>query len=187
MALDQCQTRLACGTALDALVDQVTEQEHPLDGAHQAACAHCQAALVALREAWDELQSFAGQPVVVPAGLSRRIMARIRALVSRWPSAAVLDGGRGETRISEWVLAQVAHRTALAVPGVVLASALSVIIDPADRTRVSCSLRLAITYGPAIDALTSAVREQVSQRVGAQTGVSVTRVDIAVADLLSGA
>lgn len=66
--LGNAQAVLACGVALDLLVDQVAEHAHPPDTAHQASCPHCQAALAALGEAWGELQFFARQPVSVPAG-----------------------------------------------------------------------------------------------------------------------
>lgn len=186
MTLKESQV-LACGVSLDALVDQITEHERPVAAAHQAGCQHCQAALGALKETWGELQGFAAQPVVVPAGLGERVMARIRVLVARWGGAAVLTGPGGETRIGEWVLAQIARRAALTVPGVVFASALRVAVDPADRRRASFSLRLAITFGPAIDALSAAVREQISSHLSAQTGVRVAVVDIAVEDVVSGA
>lgn len=126
------------------------------------------------------------QPVTVPPGLGARVMARIRALVALWGAAAVLGGPGGETRIDQSVLARVARRAALAVPGVVLASALGVAVDPADRRRVSLNLRLAITFGPAIDALGAAVREQVSKHLNTQAGVQVIDVDIAVEDVVSG-
>jgi len=187
VALDGSEMSLACGVSLDALVDQITEPRHPADTSHLAGCPHCQAALVALGEAWEELQSFAAQPVVVPAGLGARIMTRVRGLVARWGDTAVLTGSGGETRIGESVLAQIARRAALTVPGVVIATALGVAVDPADRGRVSFSLRLAITFGPAIDALSVAVREQISHHLRTQTGVRVADVDIAVEDVVSDA
>lgn len=188
MALEEARASLACGVTLDLLVDQVTtKQQRPVDAAHQASCAHCQAALVALREAWGELRCFARQPVAVPPGLSERIMTHVSALRSRWGDGAVLAGERGETRIGERVIARVARGAALAVPGVALASALGVIVDPASRDQVRLRLRLTITFGPAVDALADAVRAQVSQQVSAQTGTRVAGVDIAVEDLIAGA
>lgn len=184
MALSEAQERLACGTPLDALVDQVAERDEPRDAAHQVGCAHCRAALVALGEAWGELQAFAAEPVVVPPGLRERIMTRIRALVERMVESAVLSGPRGRTLVSERVVRQVARRAALAVPGVVLAGGLGMTMDHADRGRVRVSLRLAIAFGPAIDALAATVRAQVSQHVSAQTGVRVAGVDIAVDDVV---
>ncbi len=185
MALEDTPMRLDCGVSLEALVDQVAEHQPAVDPAHQAACEHCQTALLALGETWGELGSLAQQPVRVPPDLSKRIMVRIRTLVTRWSGAAILAGGRGETRVSDSVLAQVARRAALAVPGVALATSLGVLVDPADRSRVRVSMRLAITFGPAIDALTSAVRAGISRQVITQTGVRVSGVDIAVEDLVS--
>ena len=126
MALDDPQGVLTCGTPLDALIDQVTEHYTPVDAAHQASCRHCQAALVALGEAWGEVQAFARQPVPVPAGLTEWIVSRIRALIARIGDAVVLTGARGETRVSERVVGRAARAAALSVPGVVLPSALRI-------------------------------------------------------------
>ena len=184
MALDDPQGVLTCGTPLDALIDQVTEHYTPVDAAHQASCRHCQAALVALGEAWGEVQAFARQPVPVPAGLTEWIVSRIRALIARIGDAVVLTGARGETRVSERVVGRAARAAALSVPGVVLPSALRIVVDPSDRGRVRLGLRLVIAFGPSIDALADAVRARVSARVSAQTGARVSAVDIAVEDII---
>ena len=183
MALDEARAVLACGTPLEALIDQVAEDHTPPD-AHQASCAYCQAALVALGEAWGEVQAFARQPVPVPAGLTERTMRRIRALIARIGDSVVLIGARGETRVSERVVGRVARAAALSVPGVVLPSALRIVVDSRDRSRVRLGLRLVIAFGPSIDALANAVRAQVSARVSAQTGARVAGVDIAVEDIV---
>ena len=183
MALDEALGVLACGTPLEALIDQVAEDHTPADG-HQASCADCQAALVALGEAWGEVQAFARQPVPVPAGLTERIMNRISALIARLGDSVVLIGARGETHVSERVVGRVARAAAVTVPGVVLPSALRIVVDSRDRSRVRLGLRLVIAFGPSIDALATAVRAQVSARVSAQTGARVAGVDIAVEDIV---
>jgi uncharacterized alkaline shock family protein YloU len=185
MALDETQGVLACGTPLEVLIDQVAEGQTPLDGAHQAACVYCQAALVALGDAWGDLQAFAREPVPVPVGLSERIMSRIEALIARIGDAVVLIDERGETRVSERVIARVARAAALTVPGVVLPSAMWIVVDSRDRGRVRLGLRLVIAFGPSIEALADAVRERVGAVVSAQTGARVAGVDIAVQDIIS--
>lgn len=184
MALDDARGVLACGTPLEALIVQVAEHHTPVDGAHQASCAYCQAALVALGEAWAEVQAFARQPVPVPAGLTERIMSRIGALIARIGDSVVLIGARGDTRVSERVVGQIARAAALTVPGVVVSSALLIVVDPHDRGRVRLGLRLVIAFGPSIDALANTVRARVSARVSAQTGARVAGVDIAVEDIV---
>jgi uncharacterized alkaline shock family protein YloU len=184
MAIDDAQGVLACGTPLETLIDQVAEHGTPVDAAHQASCPYCQAARVALGEAWGEVLAFARHPVPVPAGLTERIISRIRELIARIEHAVVLIGARGETRVSERVIGRVARAAALTVPGVVLPSAMRIDIDPSDRSRVRLGLRLVIAFGPSIDALTRRVRGQVSARVGAQTGARVTAVDIVVEDIV---
>jgi uncharacterized alkaline shock family protein YloU len=185
MALDEAQGVLACGTSLEALIDQVAEDQTPPDAAHQAACAYCQAALLALGEAWGDLQAFAREPVPVPVGLTERIMSRIGALIERVGDSVVLVGARGETLVSQRVIGRVARAAALTVPGVVLPSALRIVVDPRDRGRVRLGLRLVIAFGPSIEALADAVRERVGAVVSAQTGARVAGVDIAVQDIIS--
>lgn len=184
MALDDAGGVLACGTPLGALIDQVADHQTPVDAAHQASCAYCHAALVALGEAWGEVLAFARQPVPVPAGLTERIMSRIRALLARIGDSVVLIGAPGETRVSERVVGRVARAAALTVPGVVLPSAVGIVVDPRDRGRVRLRLRLVIAFGPSIDEVATGVRAQVSAHVRAQTGARVTGVDIAVADIV---
>jgi uncharacterized alkaline shock family protein YloU len=184
MALDEAQGVLVCGTRLEVLIDQVAEGHAPSDGAHQAGCAYCRAALVALGEAWGDLQAFAREPVPVPVGLSERIMSRIGALIARMGDAVVLIGERGETRVSDRVIGRVARAAALTVPGVVLPSAMWIGVDPRDRGRVRLGLRLVIAFGPSIETLADAVRERVGAVVSAQTGARVAAVDIAVQDIV---
>ncbi len=171
-------------TPLEALIDQVAEDHPPPDAAHQASCAHCQAALVALGEAWGEVLALARQPVPVPAGLTEPIMKRITALIARIGDSVVLIGSRGETRVSARVVGRVARAAALSVPGVVLPSALRIVVDRRDRGRVRLGLRLVIAFGPSIVALANAVRAQVSARVSAQIGARVAGVDIAIEDIV---
>ncbi|MCA1698194.1 MAG: hypothetical protein LC790_04530 [Actinobacteria bacterium] len=184
MALEDAQGVSACGTPLELLIDQVTEDHPPVNAAHQARCAYCQSALVALGEAWGELQAFARQPVPVPAGLTERILRRVSALIAHVADAVVLVGERGETRVGERAVGAVARAAALSVPGVVWPSALRIVVDPRDHSRVRLGLRLVVAFGPSINALASAVRSGVGDRVGAQTGARVDGVDIAVEDIV---
>jgi uncharacterized alkaline shock family protein YloU len=176
---------LPCGTPLETLVAQITEGEDPTDPAHQAGCEYCQLAVRELTAAWGDVQAFAELPVRAPEGLSARIMTEIRALAARVAGAAVLIGGRGNTRIAESVLAQVARRAALGVPGVAVATALSAVVDPGDRRRVRFALRLVVTFGPVLEALADLVRAKVIRDVAAQTGIEVSGIDIAIEDLIS--
>lgn len=187
MALAETDGVLACGVSIDLLVDQITEHAEQGDRAHQVACPHCQAALAALSDAWGELRSFAREPVAIPVGLNGRIMAAVRKLVARWAGAVVVTGPRGDTRIDVRVVAQIARRAALSVPGVVLASTRGVAVDPSDRGRAGLSMRLAIAFGPAIQAVAAAVRFEIAERLSVDAGVGVDSVDIAVEDVVAGA
>ncbi len=192
MAIDDIRARLACGVALEELIEQVAEREPPRDPTHQSRCAYCRPAVHALGEGWRELRAFASEPVAVPAGLSEHIMARIKRLIATTTESAVLSGARGQTLIAERVLGQIARRAALSVDGVILASARGVTADPGCPTGarepadVRLSLRLAIMFGPAVDSLAATVRTTVSKQVRDQTGVGVSAVDIAVEDVILG-
>lgn len=188
MAVADLPARLPCGVSLDALVDQVAERERPSDPGHQSSCAYCRSALLALGEAWEELRTIARESVWLPDGLGEQIMTRIRSLVpaSAGPAGpAVLSGRRGRTVIGARVIAHVASRAAMTVPGVALASLLAMKPDPGDRQCVHLSLRLAIGFGPAIDELVATTRTEVSERVGEHTGLCVSAIDIAIEDVVS--
>lgn len=184
MAVADMPASLPCGVALAALVDQIVERARPSDPGHQSSCAYCASALLALGEAWEDLRRTAHEPVALPEGLGERIMIRIRSLAPASAGPAMLSAGRGRTVIGARVIAQVASRAALTVPGVALASLLDIAPDPGDRSRVRLSLRLAIVFGPAIHELLATTRVVVSERVGEHTGLRVTAIDIAVEDVV---
>jgi uncharacterized alkaline shock family protein YloU len=175
--------RLPCGAELDALAEQVAAQAPPADPEHQARCPHCTAALDALGGALGDLETYGRAPVAVPPRLTARIMARVHQLADTLTENLVLVGPRGETRISHRIVAQVARRAALAVPGVLLASAQTVTGNPGDPGRVGMTLRLVIAFGPSVDALAGAVRARVGRVLPRVTGAEVSAVDVVVDDL----
>ena len=183
MALNPAHDRLPCGVELDALVTQVADDVPPADGPHQARCPYCQTALGALRESWGDLRALAREPVPIPPGLTARIMRRVRHLAARVADTFVLATVHGRTSISHGVIAQVARRAALAVPGVLFASAHPAAGHPAEPARLAVALRLVIAFGPAADALAAAVRASVRRRVPRLTGAEITAIDVAIEDI----
>jgi uncharacterized alkaline shock family protein YloU len=183
MALAPGQDRLPCGTALDALVAQITDATPPPDPAHQAQCPFCQTALGDLRRGWDDLQDLARAPVPIPPGLTARVMTRVRSLARRAAGHVILAGPRGHTHISHDVVSQIARQAALTVPGVVFASARSTPAQPADAARLDLAIRVVATYGPALHALAAAVRATLRRQLPRLTGARAETIDITVADI----
>ncbi len=175
--------RLPCGVELEQLVIQVADGQPPVDAAHQNGCPYCQAALRSLRRGWDDVQALAHEPVLIPAGLTAQIMARVRTLARHLAGSILLGHPRGETRISHTVVARSIQRVAAAVPGVVFASAKPIPHDPPEPGRLSATIRLVVVFGPAIDALTRTVREALDRRIPTLTGAELSRIDISIEDI----
>ncbi|HLI60422.1 MAG TPA: hypothetical protein VKV21_12230 [Solirubrobacteraceae bacterium] len=186
MALDDAHAgSLPCGASLDDLIAQVTEGAAPLDRAHQAACRYCQTALEAIREAWEEFQAVARAAVAIPEDLTERIVARIQALVRSGGAGMVIDAELGETRVADAVLARLVRASAMSVPGVALATVRSAGEDPERPGSVRVALRLVAVLGPPIDRLAERVRERVFTDLETQAGAAVSRVDVAVEDIVA--
>lgn len=182
MALDT-NNQLPCGISLDTLLAQVADQLPAPDPAHQAHCAYCQTALRALQLSWSDIQTLSRAQVPIPAGLTARIMTRIRDLAHRAVRNVILVSPRGHTQISHDVIAQIARRAALAVPGVLFASAQPGPQQPADPAHINLVVRLITTCGPALHAIAARVRSTLSERVHAQTGADISTIDITFADI----
>jgi len=183
MALNPADDRLPCGVELDALVAQLADDATPADPAHEARCPYCQTALAALSRSLGDLHTLAREPVPVPPRLTRRIVTRVRHLAARTGHSYILATVHGHTRISHAVIAQVARRAALAVPGVHFASAQPAAGDPADPTRLAIGIRLVVAFGSPVEPLADAVRVSVRRRVPRLTGAEITTVDILVEDI----
>lgn len=170
------RTRLACGRDLLALVEQVSDGLPPAEPEHQAACPHCQGALARIRSTTADLRGLAAEPVAVPSGLARRVMARLRDEQAR---LALAPGERGRTSVNRAIVAQVANRAALAVPEVAFASA----GVGGGEGSVRIEVHLVVAYGPAVARVAGAVRERIARDVAALTGLLVETVNVRVDDL----
>lgn len=177
MALSDDRIRPACGADLQAIVRQVFEGAPATDPEHQRACEHCQRSLAALRALRDDLRSIAAEPVRIP-DLARQVLARLRRDATR---LAVSSPGPGVTTVTRSVVAQVAHRGAMDVPGIVLAS---VQVDGgADEAPLTLSARLVVAFGPVLDEVADVVRTRAAREVERLLGVSVGAVDVVIDDL----
>ena len=189
MALDDHASALAlpCGTLLDDLIAQITDEASPLDRAHQATCRHCQAALEAIRQAWEEFQRAARTAIAVPEGLAEQIMLRVRAITRSSGDGVVLLAREGQTRIADRTLGRLARASALSAPDVVLATIRHAGEDPDAPGSVAVDLRLVVRFGPPVRRVALDVRERVARALIAQAGVEASRVDISIDDLATDA
>lgn len=204
------EARLACGTALGTLIDEVADGPDPRRRAHERDCAHCQAALADLRALWSEVRELADETVVAPEGLASRVIATIRErgrtpghaalvldeVVPRLVEHARVEEERGTTRIADTVVARVAAGAAGRVPGVSSLSRLRPgdratawrrragaargVVVEVDGSRVTVGLRVTVDYGFPVADVVEGVREAVIEDVGALTGLFVAAVNVAV-------
>ena len=185
MAVSGNRDQLPCGVKLESLLAQVADGQAQAGPDHQADCAYCQTALRAMREGWEDVQVLARQPVSIPAGLTARIMARVGAIARRASDAILLGHPRGETRVSHALIGRAIQRLAARVPGVVFASARAVSADSPDPTQVSVAIRLVVGFGPTIERVAGTVRATLDRHVPSLTGAQLSRIDIAVEDLVA--
>jgi uncharacterized alkaline shock family protein YloU len=183
MALSPQQNELPCGVELETLVTQVADGATAPDPTHQTHCPYCQRALGDLRRAWGDVQTLASAPVPIPAGLTLRVMSRVRILARRAGDNIVLAGTRGHTQISHSVIAQVARSAALTVPGVLFASVRLTPGQTAAPARLDLAIRLVTTYGAPLQPVAAAVRAILRRRLPAVTGADVAAIDVVFADI----
>src|SRR4051812_40810026 len=107
MAMTPEPEQLPCGAELEALVMQVTDNQPPVEPAHQNSCPYCQTALRGLHHGWGTVQALTREPVPIPPRLTAHIMARVRTLARHVTGSILLGHPRGETRISHTVISQV--------------------------------------------------------------------------------
>lgn len=210
MEMSSRAERLACGTELGALVDQVAEGLSPDDLGHQASCEHCQAALAELEPLWGQVRELAREEVSVPATLVAIVMRAIRDqraeeqperlslddVIPRLVEHALLRDEQGTTRIADSVIANIVGRVVLATPGVRgldRAGVLPGVMEKGGGTggvnvkvdghRVSAHLGLVVDIGCVIPDVAAAVRERVVEALRRMTGLETVSIDITVEEV----
>lgn len=198
----QADERLACGTELGALIDEVADGPDPGRQAHERRCPHCQPALTDLRRVWGQVRELAEQDVNPPERLVARVIDAIRRqgppregtalaledVVPRLVRHARWREARGTTRIADAVVAEIAARAARRVAGVhdlARGAARTGVAVEVDGRRVTVGVRLIVDYRhpDGVSGVTVSVRDAVIAEVEALTGLSVAAVDVAVDDL----
>jgi uncharacterized alkaline shock family protein YloU len=176
---------LPCGTLLDDLIAQITEGTPPSDRVHQATCRYCQAALAAIRDAWDEFQAMARSVIAIPEGVVDRVMQRIRPLMWVGGDGVALISERGATRIAGRALARLSGASARSVADVAVATVLRAEADPERAGAVAVELRLVVAFGPPVAEVADRVRERVVADLRSEAGVETARVDISIDDVVA--
>jgi hypothetical protein len=185
MAVTDQAERLPCGVRLEELLAQVADGAPPIDEAHQSGCPYCQTALRRLHRGWAEVAQLAREPVNVPSRLTAQIMERVKVLAAQSADFILLGHARGETRVSHAVVVRVAQRLARTVPGVVFASAR---VEPHASPlpdRVDLSIRLVVSFGPALHRVADAVRKIMRRQLLSLTGTQLDQIDVRIDDISS--
>ena len=185
MAVTGQADRLPCGVRLEELLAQVADAVPPVDAAHQSGCPYCQTALRRLHRGWADVVELAREPVDVPSRLTVQIMERVNVLAAQTADFILLGHAGGETRVSHAVVVRIAQRLARTVPGVVFASARVEPHDPPLPERVDLSIRLVVSFGPALHHVGDAVRKIVRRHVLRLTGAHLDQIDIRIDDMTS--
>lgn len=190
--------RLPCGQPVAGLLSHVADGRPIPDPEHHRACPHCRAAVAELGALWEPVRALAAEDVRAPADLLSRTMRRVRELVSEgW--YAVIQIGDGRTRIAGRVVGAVARLAAEEVPGIALALGRGrTSSDTATRSvgaegagaavgvagsHVVVDVDVIIQMGASIASIAQVVRERIVRRVGTQTGLTTTEVNVRVVDV----
>lgn len=187
MAMNQ---QLPCGRDVDELWDHLDEAPD----AHQRDCEHCALA----RERFRALAALTGDlgrreqddpQLRIDAAVHDRVLAIARTEARRsrlLPLEAPGPELAAELSISEVGLGALVRARCDRTPGVrlrrVRASTASVLDDPS-RAGVALELQVSIGAGRVIPSVIAGLRESIIVDVDRRTGMTVTRIDVAVEDL----
>jgi hypothetical protein len=108
---------LACGAAIDELLEQAADGHAGQLTGHQRHCLHCQAALQEFSRVWAPVRRLAAEHVAVPATLKTAVASQIRKLIADVSYTLQLSD-TGAIRIAAHVVATIAREAARTVPGV---------------------------------------------------------------------
>jgi len=164
--------------------------------------------LTELTELWSPLHELAEQEVFAPPTLTTTVMERVVAIAANgWH--AIVRADQGVNRIAAWVVAIIARRAALAVPGVLTVSGVTVPpVDGLDENdvvfrrpqpsplqrqlaagvgvmgrHVVVDLEVTADDRTPLPALGHAVRRSVGELVPALTGLDVVETNVTVTDI----
>ena len=194
---------LACGAAIDELLEQAADGHAGQLTDHQRRCLHCQPALQEFSRVWAPVLSLAAEHVAVPATLKAAVASQIRKLIADvWYTLQLSDSGA--IRIAARVVATIAREAARTVPGVRVAFGRSIhspTTGPAGsaafrhhdphaaagvlgRTAV-VDLAIAAHYGSQLDAIAHEVQQRAIAELRAKAGLHDVTVNVTVDDVIT--
>jgi uncharacterized alkaline shock family protein YloU len=193
---------LACGAAIDELLEQAADGHAGQLTSHQRHCPHCQAALPEFSRLWEPVRSLAAEHIAVPATLKTAVASQIRKLIADvWYTLQLSDSGA--IRIAARVIATIAREAAGTVPGVRAAFGRSTHSAPArpagkatprrhphaaagvlGRTAV-VDLAIAAHYGSRLDAIARQVQQRAIADLRAKTGLHDVTVNVTIDDVIT--
>jgi uncharacterized alkaline shock family protein YloU len=193
---------LPCGADIDDLLEQVAAGRTDPDDGHQAHCPHCQAALTEFAALWAPVRDLADQPVPTPTGLVAGVMHHIEKLSQNvWYTLHLAD--TGAIRVATRVVAAVARRAALRVPGVRVALGRSSTTATAKATEAGTRLHrhphtavgvlgrtavvelaVTVTYGQSIPDVARHVQQRVTNDLRRDIGLRDVVVNVTVDEVL---
>lgn len=195
MAVTNDQPRLGCGR----LVDDVWATAEDPPTVHQTTCPFCQRARASLQQlavATDALSDHEDESPDYTPGIHVKdlVMQLVHVEVRRGQPIPLLNpdppGRPPDLTISEQAVLDVVWRAADALPGV-RARHCAVQLDPADQqpgqpATVQVDVDIAIVLVLSIPQLTERLRMQLTDQIGAETGLTARRIGITVEDLYDG-
>ncbi len=178
-------TTLPCGTAVDALLDQVQSGRAEALTGHQRGCPYCRAVLAHYAPIFAPLRAMARETVRAPRSTVDDALVRLGTRGPAQPPWVVGGADRGRTRVGERVVLACARRAAERVPGVRAALVRADATGDASGEASGAALEvvLAAAYGVNLRALGDRVRRAVADEVAARTGVVPASVS-ALVDLV---
>lgn len=200
--LDSANSRLACGAAVDELLEQVADGDAERLSSHQRNCLHCQAGIAEFKMLWAPVQDYARLPVSLPRRLRASVLNRVDRLVHDvWHTLELTE--LGTVRVAARVVAAVARATASQVPGVRVAlgqsteSRIAELVSKATaghlhphaavgvlgRTAV-VDLALAVSYGESVNEVAHEVRRRVIVELKESIGLQSVTVNVVIDDVL---
>lgn len=208
MSVD-ASARLACGTLVAALVEQVADDLAPANPEHQLRCSYCQETLRGLEGLWGRVRELARQPVRAPYRVVQAVMRGIRAqsplpvllplplevVVPALVRHALVQQERGSTRIADSVLARIVALSLREFPAVEPAGAAAEtargrfhgatrgIQITVSEQGVIVDLRITVEYGLHLPTLVGVLRGRIVEQLTRMTGSVVLEVNILVEDV----
>lgn len=178
--------QLPCGRSVEQVWERLDAVEAGRADDHEASCPHCAAARESLHVLRSATRELADEPDPPPPAMVDRIMSAVRAEVRRGRMVSLPTPHPGSIEVSEQAIGAVLRYAADTVPGVRARGCRIEDLGPDSdgRRLVAVSLSVAVRHGDAaVERVVPLVRDRVRAAASGRIGLSMERLDIAVADI----